>query len=387
MNGTRLILLLFAVLSTVDKIQRFKGLVRVSLARQRGSGFPIIFFDNDVFGRSGIEKYWKEPVVVRGTVERYKKGDYQTRAGEDGTYSFGFVAAGGNRLVLRGRDWQVALDGLEIPESGSMRHDVQLRGTARIAGVLRSDAPPQTRVVELYRIDELEEHYARVWPHGNGAFAIPHLEAGTYRLVASARNTAKLEREIVLAPAQQLDLGELATVGHPKVPLTIKVPAGREIPSIMFCLAVGEESRYMARIDLDNTGRGHLSLLPPGTYRLSVAPPGCKRLAVTVTVTAAGGSPLHWEFEKAPLKLTVPITLIAPSGFELPDVVQIAAAGIDGTEPGLGFVSVENGTLSNLPEGKYGLNFQIEGLKHEVVVVEISAGMKPIRVELTTATR
>ena len=67
-----------AVLSTVDKIQRFKGLVRVSLARQRGSGFPIIFFDNDVFARSGIEKYWKEPVVVRGNVERYKKGDYET---------------------------------------------------------------------------------------------------------------------------------------------------------------------------------------------------------------------------------------------------------------------------------------------------------------------
>ena len=67
-----------AVLSTVDKIQRFKGLVRVSLARQRGSGFPIIFFDNDAFARSGIEKYWKEPVVVRGIVERYEKGDYQT---------------------------------------------------------------------------------------------------------------------------------------------------------------------------------------------------------------------------------------------------------------------------------------------------------------------
>jgi endonuclease YncB( thermonuclease family) len=66
------------VLSTIDKIQRFKGLVRVSLARQRGSSFPVIFFDGDVFQESGIGRYWKEPVAVRGTVERYEKGNYRT---------------------------------------------------------------------------------------------------------------------------------------------------------------------------------------------------------------------------------------------------------------------------------------------------------------------
>lgn len=66
------------ILSTVDEIRHFKGLVRVSLARQRGSGFPVIFFDKEVFQQSGIDRYKGEPVTVRGTVERYKKGKYRT---------------------------------------------------------------------------------------------------------------------------------------------------------------------------------------------------------------------------------------------------------------------------------------------------------------------
>ena len=66
------------ILSTVERIRHFKGLVRVSMARQRGSAFPVIFFDRDVFRESGIDRYKHEPVSVRGTVERYEKGNYRT---------------------------------------------------------------------------------------------------------------------------------------------------------------------------------------------------------------------------------------------------------------------------------------------------------------------
>jgi endonuclease YncB( thermonuclease family) len=66
------------VLSTVTRIQHFKGLVRVSLAWTHGNAFPVIFFDEDVFRQSEIERYKQEPVTVRGTVERYEKGDYRT---------------------------------------------------------------------------------------------------------------------------------------------------------------------------------------------------------------------------------------------------------------------------------------------------------------------
>lgn len=66
------------VLSTVDRIQHFRGLVRVSLTAQRDKPFPVIFFDRDVFRESGIERFKKEPVAVRGTLERYEKGSYRT---------------------------------------------------------------------------------------------------------------------------------------------------------------------------------------------------------------------------------------------------------------------------------------------------------------------
>jgi len=66
------------ILSTVDRIDSFKGLVRVSLAGQNKQRFPIIFFDRRVFRASGIEGFKGEPVTVRGTVERYAKGSYRT---------------------------------------------------------------------------------------------------------------------------------------------------------------------------------------------------------------------------------------------------------------------------------------------------------------------
>lgn len=66
------------VLSTVTRIKHFKTLVRVSLAMERNNHFPIIFFDREVFGRSGLAEYDREPIRVRGRVERYTKGEYST---------------------------------------------------------------------------------------------------------------------------------------------------------------------------------------------------------------------------------------------------------------------------------------------------------------------
>jgi len=66
------------VLSTVDKIRHYKKLVRVSLGRQQGSDFPVIFFDRDAFHASQIARYKGEPVAVRGKVERYEKSEYST---------------------------------------------------------------------------------------------------------------------------------------------------------------------------------------------------------------------------------------------------------------------------------------------------------------------
>jgi endonuclease YncB( thermonuclease family) len=66
------------VLSTIDRIQRFRTLVRVTLSMRPDKRFPIIFFDPDVYAESGVAAYLREPIVVRGTVSRHQKGSYQT---------------------------------------------------------------------------------------------------------------------------------------------------------------------------------------------------------------------------------------------------------------------------------------------------------------------
>jgi len=66
------------VLSTIREIKGFKRLVRVRLSMAGEQRFPIIFFDRGVFQATGIAAFQGEPVLVRGNVQRYEKGDYQT---------------------------------------------------------------------------------------------------------------------------------------------------------------------------------------------------------------------------------------------------------------------------------------------------------------------
>ncbi len=67
-----------AVLGIIDRVRYFKTLIRVSLSGAEDSRFVLIFRDREVFERSRVGAHRGEPVVVRGVVERYVKGDYQT---------------------------------------------------------------------------------------------------------------------------------------------------------------------------------------------------------------------------------------------------------------------------------------------------------------------
>lgn len=66
------------VLGTVAQIRHFKGLIRVLLAGADRFDFPIIFRDRLVFDKSDLARAFGEPITVRGKVERYSKGDYET---------------------------------------------------------------------------------------------------------------------------------------------------------------------------------------------------------------------------------------------------------------------------------------------------------------------
>ena len=61
------------VLATVGRvIIGDKGPTRVMLSRQRNADFPLIFWDNDAFGSSGIADHQGEFVIARGVVKKYK---------------------------------------------------------------------------------------------------------------------------------------------------------------------------------------------------------------------------------------------------------------------------------------------------------------------------
>ncbi len=61
------------LIGLVDNVQiGEKGPTRVSLSRQQFSGFPLVFFDRDVFMQSGIATWKGEYVVVTGTPTIYE---------------------------------------------------------------------------------------------------------------------------------------------------------------------------------------------------------------------------------------------------------------------------------------------------------------------------
>lgn len=60
------------ILGTVQDVSTgTKGPARVELARSRSSGFPLIFFDRDVLGTSGLYEWKGEYIVVTGTPTFY----------------------------------------------------------------------------------------------------------------------------------------------------------------------------------------------------------------------------------------------------------------------------------------------------------------------------
>jgi len=61
------------ILGAIGEVRRAdKGPTRVLLSRRRGADFPLIFFDKDVFGSTGIENRTGEYVAVKGFVSRYE---------------------------------------------------------------------------------------------------------------------------------------------------------------------------------------------------------------------------------------------------------------------------------------------------------------------------
>lgn len=73
------------LLGTVGSIRHGKGAAptRVMLGRRMFADFPLVFFDDDVYAKTGLERASGEFVRVRGTVTKYTFKGKRGRAGEE----------------------------------------------------------------------------------------------------------------------------------------------------------------------------------------------------------------------------------------------------------------------------------------------------------------
>ncbi|PRX47509.1 EmrB/QacA subfamily drug resistance transporter [Prauserella shujinwangii] len=105
--------------------------------------------------------------------------------GDDGTYSFTGVGAGGYTLVASGERLRPAAVPLTVPDSGVLRQDLELAGAVLLTGVARTEddrAVPDARITVL----DAEGDVAAVTRTDDaGRYVVGDLPEGEYTVVAS----------------------------------------------------------------------------------------------------------------------------------------------------------------------------------------------------------
>ncbi|QWF80776.1 MFS transporter [Amycolatopsis sp. CA-230715] len=110
-------------------------------------------------------------------------GAFITQA--DGVYTFHGVGAGSYTLVASAEHFRPVAVTLAVPDSGQLRHDVDLTGAVLLAGTARTD---DDRIVPDARITVLDAEgnvAAVARTDGEGRYLVSDLPAGDYTVVAS----------------------------------------------------------------------------------------------------------------------------------------------------------------------------------------------------------
>ncbi|WP_020663911.1 MFS transporter [Amycolatopsis benzoatilytica] len=110
-------------------------------------------------------------------------GAYITAA--DGVYTFSGVGAGQYTLVASGPHYRPVAVTLTVPDSGILRHDVELAGSVLLQGVARTEGD---RIVPDARITVLDENgnvSAVARTDSEGRYVVSDLPIGSYTVVAS----------------------------------------------------------------------------------------------------------------------------------------------------------------------------------------------------------
>ncbi|HEY2061801.1 MAG TPA: MFS transporter [Amycolatopsis sp.] len=104
---------------------------------------------------------------------------------DDGVYTFNGVGAGQYTLVASGAHYRPVAVTLTVPDSGVLRHDVELAGAVLLQGTARTEGE---RIVPDARITVLDENgnvAAVARTDGEGRYVVSDLPTGSYTVVAS----------------------------------------------------------------------------------------------------------------------------------------------------------------------------------------------------------
>ncbi|WP_410637487.1 MFS transporter [Amycolatopsis sp. lyj-346] len=114
----------------------------------------------------------------------------------DGTYAFVGVGAGAYTLVASGAGYRPVALTLTVPDSGVLRHDVELASSVLLTGTARTEGD---RVVPDARITVLDAEgnvAAVARTDGEGQYVVSDLPAGAYTVVASGYPPATSQVEL-----------------------------------------------------------------------------------------------------------------------------------------------------------------------------------------------
>ncbi|SEF28616.1 drug resistance transporter, EmrB/QacA subfamily [Amycolatopsis pretoriensis] len=114
----------------------------------------------------------------------------------DGTYAFVGVGAGAYTLVASGAGYRPVAVTLTVPDSGVLRHDVELSSSVQLSGVARTEGD---RVVPDARITVLDAEgnvAAVARTDAEGRYLVSDLPAGAYTVVASGYPPATSQVEL-----------------------------------------------------------------------------------------------------------------------------------------------------------------------------------------------
>lgn len=331
---------------------------------------------SDVFGKKGsdadaasykLELLNKNTVIDTQTVSGTASKDEQTLG-----FTFSRVAPGTYTLRLSG-DFVKTQEYSVTVANGTVTFEGRAVPAGKLTGVVQKSADSSALAgAKVSLLDSSDKVIATVDTDVNGAYSFAGLEAGKYKVKASADNfvDGALASEVTIqkndaASASAIQLNAVATQGN--VSGTARIAGSLDAAAGATVTYYDDKGEEKASATVAANGSYSLSSLAAGTYQVVVRGTGIETYTTTQTIVAGENlTKVNYTLTSggdASLKVSVvdsegnPVN-VAIDGFDLAD------AYVDPTSPTVGTweqaaTSVDNVTFSNLSAGTYNLKIDV----------------------------